>query len=289
METERFNNNDSLIKFKDAQISPFFWKSQIVFDEEHPEYTLNQLLGFLLKMIYVQAINLIFVYIIAFLTFYLGGLQNFLVERDDGIIYTLYWFILVIIFYIAICAKKLRTSFKLVVYIVLSLMVILLFGNLLGLMALYFPYEQRVIFLIYPILLTSTMIVSFITILKVVPIQNFSFEKLVATSTLAQLIIFIIFICLFNEEWLFIVFVWLYHYLYCVCFTYHLIQISTGTNNAFKGDQNIPLDYMIAGLTIYIGSVCFTLSFVPILTFILILESFLIMCCKTDERYFDIV
>ncbi|CAD8168104.1 unnamed protein product [Paramecium octaurelia] len=240
-------------------------------------------------MIYVQAINLIFVYIISFLTFYLESFQNLLVGRDEGNTYVLYTVAFVIIFYIAVCAKKARTSFKLIIFIILSSMVIFLFGNLLGLIVLQYPSEQKVIFLVYTILLTSTMIISFILILNFIPTQKFSFEKLVATSTLAQLIIFIIFISIYSEEWGFIVFVWLYHYLYCVFFTYHLILISTGQDRIFKGDENIPLDYMMAGLIAYIGSVCLAIAIVQILTLMLLFESILILCCKTDERYFSIV
>ncbi|CAD8110581.1 unnamed protein product [Paramecium primaurelia] len=286
METEYNSKKKPLVNSQGPSFQSFFWKSYVEFDQDDSEITLKELIPFLLKMTYVQALNLIFVYIIAFLTFYLESFQNLLINNNSDFVYQTFVLAFIILFFIILCTRKIKNMIiKLILLIILSLVVIILFGNILGLIVIYFPKESTIMFLVYILLTSFTMLISFIMVLKIVSPEKFTFEKLVAASTLSQLILFIIFISIYSQEWLFIVIIWIFHYLYCLCFVYELLQISTGYNKIIKIQGNNTVDYLMAGLIVYVGTTCLSIDFVPIITLFLIFESMSIMFCKTDEKY----
>lgn len=75
------------------------------------------------------------------------------------------------------CFYQLKMIIKLILLIILSIVVIILFGNILGLIVIYFPKESTIMFLVYILLTSFTMLISFIMVLKIVSPEKFTFES----------------------------------------------------------------------------------------------------------------
>ncbi|CAD8106820.1 unnamed protein product [Paramecium sonneborni] len=245
-------------------------------DQSQPEITLDLLLKFILKMLYVQLILLTLVYIFAFLTYYLEELQHiFFFQMVKAIYITLSQSFLQFFFgsYFVLKEQKMQLIciYKMILqwtlFIIMTIIIIILFGNLLGLIALYWPYQTSIFILVYIVLLGYTIVISFIIVLINVPPAKFTFEQLAAVSILSQLILFIIFVSIYNEEWFFIATCWLFHYFYCLCMLYEIIQISIGY------DIYQINEYQLAGLILYILATCLAVGFIGIATIYLIFKS----------------